>query len=96
MSVATILKAQLGYDTGQWLMSNYDKTMLSELAVLANCGIELTNLEILRVDDWYSTIRALSVSWLAMYMYLPYFLHTFTVCGAGDMCKLSVTKTILE
>ena len=35
--------AQFGNDTGQWLRSNYDKTMLSVCWQVAD--IELTNLE---------------------------------------------------
>ena len=52
MSVPTILKAQLDRDKdiGQWLMSNYDKTMLS---LLTNRGHKADyDLEILRVEDW--------------------------------------------
>ncbi len=60
------------------------------LSVLANCEIELTDLEILRVEDWYSTIGALQ---LASYVYL---LHAFTVCGAEDIHMLSVPRQSLK
>ena len=96
MSIATILKAQSGHDTGQWLMSIMT-TPCYLCWQIVDIHVELTDLEILRVEDWYSTVEALPVSqlWVLTVLCCRYWLHSLYagpwICA---MRILSITMII--